>query len=117
MQDLIGKIVAGIIRQEGAPATALNPGNLRAAPWEQHPTITGGFWTPTSRAEGIAGIFHVVALHIAKGESLTQVIYSWAPPSDHNPTAMYLANVKAWSGVPDEHEALWRYLEPAKGTP
>jgi len=109
MTDLIGKIAAAIIRQEGNNPHSLNPGNLRAAPWKKNPIITDNFWKPASREEGIAGIYHVVALHIAKGESLTQLIYSWAPPSDNNPTAQYLVNVKKWTGIPDEHEALWKY--------
>lgn len=111
MTDLIGKIVAAIIREEGMPADYTNPGNLRAAPWEANPIITPNhFWKPASRAEGVAGIFHVVALHIAKGESLTQVIYSWAPPTENNSSA-YLTNVKNWTGIPDEHVALWTLLE------
>lgn len=118
MEDLIGKIVAAIIRQEGAPADAKNPGNLRGAPWEPNPVVSPNhYWQPSSRAEGVAGIFHVIALHVAKGQSLSQVIYSWAPPSDSNPTARYIANVKLWAGIPDEHAALWLYLEPSAPTP
>lgn len=108
--NLIGEIVTAIMKQEGASLTSNNPGNIRAAPWLVNPIIKNNFWQPRTRNEGIAGIYHIVALHIARGESLTQIIYSWAPPSDNNPTAKYLANVKQWAKIPDEHVALWNYL-------
>lgn len=79
-----------------------------------------GFWLPRSRAEGVAGAAHVVALHIAEGDSLSQLIGGkpgyggWAPVSDGNKTAEYIANVKNWAGIPDEKLALWNYiLDPA----
>ena len=111
VNDLIQRIVNAIFRQEGMPADYVNPGNLRGAPWRQDPFIFNGYWRPKSRAEGIAGAAHVVTLHIAEGNSLAQLIAIWAPPSDHNPTAQYIANVKEWAGIPDENEPLWNYLQ------
>ena len=111
VNDLIERIVNAIIRQEGEPATALNPGNLRAAPWLNRPIISGGFWVPVNRAAGVAGIAHVVALHIAEGNSLSQLIAIWAPASDGNDVAAYIANVKDWANIPDETAALWSYLD------
>jgi hypothetical protein len=107
--DLIQRIVAAIIRQEGMPPEHPNPGNLRGAPWLDHPVIAGGFWRPTTRAQGIAGAAHVVALHVARGESLAQLIASWAPLAE-NKTAVYISNVKLWARIPDEHAPLFRYL-------
>jgi hypothetical protein len=109
MNDLIQRIVNAIFRQEGMPFDYLNPGNLRAAPWRVKPVVQGGFWGPASRAEGVAGAAHEVALRIAEGQSLAQLINAWAPASE-NPTSAYLANVKAWAAVPDENVPLWMFL-------
>jgi|SRR5580658_6105019 hypothetical protein len=111
MNDLIQRIVNAIFRQEGMPADYKNPGNLRGAPWLLHPAISDGFWQPETRAQGIAGAAHVVALHIAEGNSLSQLIHVWAPPSDDNNTLQYIANVKSWAQIPDVDEPLWKYLE------
>ena len=82
MNKLIQRIVNAQIRQEDEPPTALNPGNLRGAPWLTNPVIENGFWVPGSRAEGVAGLAHEVALHIAEGQSLTQYLTDYAPPGD-----------------------------------
>lgn len=110
MNDLIQRIVNAIIRQEGMSETNFNPGNLRAAPWLPHFTTAGGFWKPGSRAEGVAAAAHVVALHVAQGNTLTQLISIWAPPSDHNDTAAYIAHVKSWAGIADENTPLYSYI-------
>jgi hypothetical protein len=110
MNDLIERLVNAIIRQEGMSPDYPNPGNLRGAPWRLNPTILHGFWVPNSRAEGVAGAAHVVALHIAEGNSLTQLISIWAPASDNNDTAAYIANVKAWASIPDETVPLWNFI-------
>ena len=110
MNDLIQRIVNAIIRQEGMPENYPNPGNLRAAPWFSHPAIVNGFWRPNSRAQGIAGIAHVVALRIAEAETLTQLINAWAPPTDGNQTNIYIANVKQWCNIPDENQQLYNFM-------
>jgi hypothetical protein len=117
VNDLIQRIVNAIIRQEGQPETALNPGDLRGAPWLSKPTIENGFWKPTSRAEGIAGLAHLVALHAAEGNTLTDFIaghpgvYSgFAPGADKNNPAVYIANVKEWAAIPDENVPLWNFI-------
>jgi hypothetical protein len=109
MTNLIERIVAAIFRQEGMPADDPNPGNLRGAPWLKSPVICNRFWVPASRAEGIAGAAHVVALHIAEGNSLYELILDWAPPSQNN-TTQYIANVKEWAAIPDDTVPLWNYL-------
>lgn len=127
MNDLIQRIVNSIIQQEGMSPQHTNPGNLRDCPWflkisgggrvypiepdevSEPVKYAGGFWVPRSRAEGIAGAAHVVALHIAEGNSLAQLISIWAPPNENN-TAAYIANVKAWAGIPNENLALWNYI-------
>ena len=111
MNDLITRIVNAIIRQEGNSPNSWNPGNLRGAPWYPQPIIsTGGFWIPPSRNAGVAGAAHVVALRIAEGQSLAQLISAWAPESDGNATAAYIQNVKAWAEIPDETVPLWNFI-------
>lgn len=92
----------------------VNPGNLRGAPWLTHPIIEHGFWKPMTRMQGVAGAAHVVALRIAMGQSLRQLISAYAPPGDHNNTEAYIANVKTWASIPDVDVPLWSYIE---GTP
>lgn len=113
MTNLIERLCEAIFRQEGMGPTALNPGNLRGAVWLPRTvaTIRNGFWVPRSRAEGVAGAAHVVALHIAEGNTLKQLISIWAPPSDHNNTEAYIANVKNWAAIPDENQPLYNFIE------
>ena len=109
MNDLIQRVTNAIIRQEGMPADFKDPGNLRAAPWRQRAVIVHGFWCPASRAEGVAGAAHEVALRIAEGQTLFQLIRAWAPPSENN-TSAYVQNVAEWAAIPDINVALWDYL-------
>ena len=111
MNDLTQRITNAIFRQEGMPADYPNPGNLRSAPWLTHPLILHGFWEPTSRAQGVTGAAHCVALRIAEGQSLTQLISAWAPASDNNKTDVYIQNVKLWANIPDETVPLHNYIE------
>lgn len=133
MNDLIQRIVNAIIREEGMPTDYTNPGNLRACPWFQAVVVDGklslnpsgvqrhypdgeyvqisdkGFWVPRTRGEGMAGAAHVVALHLAEGNTLAELIAIWAPPTENN-TVNYIANVKLWAQVPDENKPLWEYV-------
>lgn len=115
MTNLIERITEAIFRQEGMPVDYFNPGNLRAAPWLTKPSIQSSFWNPTSRAQGIAGAAHVVALRIAMGQSLRQLISAWAPPSDGNQTKTYIHNVSQWAAIPDIDKPLYEYIEEPKG--
>lgn len=131
MNNLIERLVNAILRQEGESPASPNPGNLRAAPW-LHGTeygkiiaMAGGFWVPTSRAQGVAGAAHVVALHVAQGDTLEQLIggrkadpehgvveyAGWAPEADHNKTAQYIANVALWAGIPNTKLPLWNFID------
>lgn len=91
-----------------------NPGDLRIAPWILHPTILGGFWRPQSIAEGVAGLYHQLALDIARGQTLRQLVYSYAPASDGNNSANYLAEtLRRMDMLPtDADTPLWSYLTP-----
>jgi hypothetical protein len=118
MNDLIQRIVNAVIRQEGMTPDFPNPGNLRGAPWLTAPLIIGGFWRPVSRAMGIAGLAHLVALHIAEGNTLADFIAGhpgiyagFAPGGDHNDPVAYVANVKNWAEIPSENEPLWNFIQ------
>jgi|HubBroStandDraft_1064217.scaffolds.fasta_scaffold1458693_1 hypothetical protein len=52
----------------------------------------------------------VVALRIAEGQSLSQLISAWAPASDGNATGAYIANVAAWASIPDVDQPLWNFI-------
>lgn len=116
--DLIGGIVAAVIRQEGRDATCTNPGDLEGCPWlRPGQPMEGRFWNPATRAIGIAGLAHVIALHIAQGNSLTDFIAGhpgvyagFAPGADHNDPVTYICNVQAWSGIDNATRPLWEYI-------
>lgn len=111
------KIVNAIIRQEGMSPTFTNPGNLRSAPWRNSPNIVNHFWKPATRAEGVAGLAHVVMLRIAEGQTLRQLITAWAPPSDGNDTDAYIRDVQAWAEIANADVPLWNYILPAPASP
>jgi hypothetical protein len=120
MNDLIARLVNAIFRQEGMPVDYTNPGNLRFAPWFQNAAYPNGeqlkyhngFWKPRTRAEGVAGAAHVVALHIAQGNSLRKLISIWAPASDGNATETYIQNVATWAEIQNIDIPLWNYILP-----
>jgi len=64
-----------------------------------------------TRMQGVAGAAHVVALRIAMGQSLRQLISAYAPPGDHNNTEAYIKNVSTWASIPNVDVPLWTYIE------
>lgn len=129
MTDLMQRLSAAIFRQEGHSSDHPNPGSLRECPWFTGSPAFGqtppmrwydaahtqpvkydrGFWVPRTRAEGEAGAMHVIALHVAQGNSLRKLIGIWAPPSE-NDTEAYIANVSKWANIPNTEIPLWTYL-------
>lgn len=106
----------GAFAKGSLPNTDNNPGDLRLAPWVQHPTIVKGFWHPTTPAEGIAGLYHQLALDIARGQTLRQLVYTYAPPSDGNNSQNYLNETGRRMGI-DSTEfdtPLWGFLSLEK---
>ena len=118
MNDLIQRIVNAVIRQEGKHPDSINPGDLRGAPWLKNPIINLGFWCPKGgRPEGVAGLAHLVALHIAQGNTLKDFIAGhpgvyagFAPAADHNDPETYTANVMTWAQIPDQNTPLYEYI-------
>ena len=115
MDNLISKLASAIATAEGffvegsLPQRDNNPGDLRAAPWLVHPVVEHGFWVARSLAEGTAGLCHQIALDIARGWTLRQLIAAWAPPSDGNKTDDYIRETCRRTGL-DADTPLWNYL-------
>ncbi len=103
--DPIRAIASAIAIQEGfyvagsRPQRNNNPGDLRAAPWLTNPVIEGGYVHFASVALGAGGLYHQIALDVARGVTLRQLISKWAPPTENN-TSAYLAAVAARTGLP-----------------
>lgn len=116
MTDLLYKLASAIASAEGyfvpgsLPARNNNPGDLRAAPWLPSPKIVNNFWSASSPAQGIAGLYHQLALDIARGQSLRQLVTSWAPPTENN-TANYLAETARRVGITNVDQPLQELLE------
>jgi hypothetical protein len=105
--DLLYRLASGIATIEGffvagsLPARNNNPGDLRAAPWLAHQTVKD-FWQAPSLAMGIAGLYHQIALDVARGYTLRQMVTTWAPPSDGNNTERYVSDLSALTGIPPD---------------
>lgn len=100
------------------PADYHNPMNLRGAPWLTSPVILHNFWVSGSRAAGIAGGAHLVALHVAQGNGLTDFIAGhpgvyagFAPGADKNNPAAYIKDVAEWAAIPDVDAPLWGFID------
>jgi hypothetical protein len=72
----------------------------------------GWFWMPRSRAEGVAAMYHLLALHVAEGDSLATFIKHIAPAADSNQPDVYIANVAKWAGIADSTAQMQELLEP-----
>jgi hypothetical protein len=123
MNDLLFRLASAIATAEGffvegvVPQLDNSPGDLRAAPWLKNPALKHGFWVARSVAEGVGGLYHQLALDIARGFTLRQLIYAWAPPNDANRTENYLKETARRTGLPyltpeeaGKEQPLWDYL-------
>lgn len=121
MNDFLFKLCGAIATAEGffvvgsLPQRNNNPGDLRAAPWLKNPTIEHGFWKAGSVQEGIAGLYHQVALNVARGQSLRQMITAYAPSADGNDTENYIKETSRRVGI-DPEVPMWNYLTLEKIT-
>jgi hypothetical protein len=119
MTDFLFKLASAIASAEGffvsgsLPQRFNNPGDLRQAPWLQHPAIVNGFWKASSLQEGIAGLYHQIALDVARGQTLRQFISIYAPPGDNNNTENYLAETARRVGI-DPDQPMWNYMDLEK---
>jgi hypothetical protein len=102
---VIPRIAELIAREEGygipgaIPTTHDNPGDLRHSPHSFHgagaPDAIGSIDTPE---DGWADLVRQLDLYAARGLTLAQAIYEWAPPNENN-TAAYLAYVVSGLGI------------------
>ena len=91
----------------GTPVVRNNPGDIRYAGQKgaivpQHP---GDIATFTSAALGTTALFRQLWLQIATGQTVRQIISSWAPPVE-NDTSTYLENVLEWTELPADTPVL-----------
>lgn len=84
------------------PTRNNNPGDLRHSPHSSHagegPNDIGIIDTP---ADGWADLERQLELYAARGLTLREAIYEFAPPSENN-SARYLATVCAGLGCPPD---------------
>lgn len=119
--DLLSAIgsAEGYFTPGTVPARCNNPGDLRfAGQFGAVPSTEGGKWdfAKFDRPERgvIAGLRQLCA-DIQRGDTLTQLVYTWAPPGDGNNSALYLSEtirrIKSVSGLDIEPNVpLWNYL-------
>ena len=116
MTDLLYRLASAIASAEGyfvvgsLPRRNNNPGDLRAAPWLTSPKIINHFVQFPSPASGISGLYHQIALDIARGVSLRGLIEKWAPPSENN-TLNYLSETARRVGIENVDQPLQELLE------
>jgi len=115
--NLIELLVSAIASAEGyfvpasLPNRLNNPGDLR--PWKGCTLpIEHNFVHPRTIEEGTAIAYRQVAIDIARGWSLRQLVYSWAPTSDANNSALYLSETARRIGMAttDIDTPLWNFL-------
>ena len=117
MTGLIDKLASAIATAEGyfvagsVPQRNNNPGDLRGAPWLTNPKVINHFVQFSTPGQGIAGLYHQVALDMARGVTLRQLISKWAPPSDGNNTENYLKETARRVGIADVDQPLQELLE------
>lgn len=116
MQDLVGKLASAIATSEGyfvpgsIPSKNNNPGDLRGAPWLTNPKIVNNFVVFSSKPSGVAGLYHQIALDLARGLSLRSLIQKWAPPTENN-TQNYLNETARRVGITNLDQPLQELLE------
>lgn len=104
LQDLAN----AIMRQEGygspnAPTitNAFNPGALRNSPFAIGSVtgVNGTFAKFASYEDGYNALIWDLEQKQARGMSLRDAIYTYAPPTENN-TSQYLTNMVSWTGIP-----------------
>ena len=99
---IVDQIARAISRQEG-PNNRNNPGNLRWAGQIGASSSGLGGEPPLAKFSslglGVVGLYRQIWADIARGDTLRQLIWSWAPPSENN-SDQYALNVANWTGLP-----------------
>jgi hypothetical protein len=71
------------------PTVRHNPGDLRHGPHEQHPGAPNAVGTVDTDADGWADLERQIQLDVARGLTLREFVYKFAPPTENN-SAQYL---------------------------
>jgi hypothetical protein len=81
-----------------------NPGNIEGnnEGFQGQIPSSNQFASFDTAANGFRAILVTIHTKIVKDglNTITALITSYAPPEDNNPTAQYIANVSAWTGIP-----------------
>jgi hypothetical protein len=97
-------LACAIATQEGwftagtMPSRLSNPGDIRFAGQANAQRDPSGFAKFSSGPAGITALFRQLWLQVSTGQTVREIVYAWAPPSENN-TAAYLANVLKWTGL------------------
>lgn len=89
----------GFFVSNSLPSRMLNPGDERLAPWLPKVNVINGFVKFDSLAQGVAGLYHQLALDVARGYSIRKLIYTYAPPTDGNNSENYLLETCRRMGI------------------
>lgn len=102
----------GFFRSGSLPQRRNNPGDLRHSPNSSHSGIDADAIGIIDSVEyGWADLERQLQLYAARGVTLQQAIYLWAPPGE-NDTASYLNDVLAgFGGIVSPDTPLIRVLE------
>ena len=121
--DPIALLACAIATREGyfaagdaVPRVRRNPGDIRYAQQvgasrpdgsagPVHPNVQEPIAVFTSNALGVASLYRQLWLQVAHGQTVRQIIGSWAPPTENN-TSAYLQDVLNWTGLPADTPVL-----------
>jgi hypothetical protein len=104
--SLVQDIAAALAQFEGynTPGTLAqrnnNPGNLRSGIGQTG--TDNGYAVFATADDGWNALYNQIQLYISRGLNLQQMIYTYAPPSDNNPTNNYLNFVAGKVGIPTD---------------
>lgn len=102
------KLAQLIAKNEGwgvpgsVPTTHNNPGDLRHGPHETHPKGPNDIGWVDTLDHGWEDLERQLQLYAKRGMTLREVAYTYAPPSDNNPTEAYLQSLCKGSGCSDK---------------
>lgn len=104
--SVITQLADAITKMEGYYPGSLayrnnNPGNIRGGSiYPQYPVDSKGFTVFPDAATGRAALETDMAYKVNQGMTLESLVYKYAPPTDGNNSAQYVANMAMWTGLP-----------------
>lgn len=93
---LLAKLIAkeeGFFRAGTLPARNHNPGDLRHSPHSHHSGDPNAIGQIDDDAEGWADLERQLQIDAARGWTIAQAIFVWAPAADGNVPSQYLNDV------------------------